>query len=99
MSKQKIFASRWRSMMIAVSVIFACALFSLGCILFTMPAAYGTGGLPSGREDAITADDPLPRREYTSLEVKKSDGLVIYIGPSRVFKQAHGRQRIYDFAK
>lgn len=80
MSKQKIFASRWRSMMIAVSVIFACALFSLGCILFTMPAAYGTGGLPSGREDAITADDPLPRREYTSLEVKKSDGLVIYIG-------------------
>ena len=80
MNRRKVFASKWQAIMISMCAVFACALFSLGYVLFALPSsAYGANGDTPAVETEKAAD-PLPRREYTRLEVTKADGLVIYLG-------------------
>ncbi len=80
MNRRKVFASKWQALMISMCAVFACALFSLGYVLFALPSsAYGANGDTPAVETEKAAD-PLPRREYTRLEVTKADGLVIYLG-------------------
>ena len=69
MNRRKVFASKWQALMISMCAVFACALFSLGYVLFALPSsAYGANGETPAVETEKAAD-PLPRREYTRLEV------------------------------